>query len=306
MTAPLNPASLIPTDACLRLWRHVEANNNADLAAFQPLHIAGRRLGSVRPDKAQAAGLEPAGQGAWQLPGDPRDPAGVTAALDAAAERLLQAGVLPRLKGERYAVTPAWGQPHLGSADRAAVPVLGLPAYGLHIHGFTRRGPRPQDIALWIGLRAQDRDVAPGQLDTTVGGGQPAELTLLQNLAKEGREEAGLPPGLVAEARATGAIAYTRHDKQGLRVDTLFSFDLELPADFQPAPQDDEVECFRLLPVLEVLDILLATDRFKVNCALIVTDFLLRHGVLTPDLPGYAALCRGMHGRHPHDAGLLP
>lgn len=302
-----SPPTALPPDICLRLARHVDANNNADLAGFQPLWIAGRRLGSLSPRVAEM--LEAAGRLAriarpatgWSLRGDPATPAAITAALDGIAEALVAARVLPRLKGERYAVAALWGAERLGSCDRAAVPVLGLPAYGIHINGFTRLGPAPQDLRLWIGQRAADREVAPGKLDTMVGGGQPAELTLAENVVKEAAEEAGLTAERVRHARPTGAVTYTRHDSFGLRVDTLYSFDLELAPGEQPHPQDDEVACFHFYSAADVLEILAAGDSFKNNCALMVIDFLIRHGVLTPDMPGYAALCRGMHGRHPHD-----
>ena len=35
---------------------------------------------------------------------------------------------------------------------------------------------------------------------------------------------------------------------------------------------------------------------FKFNCALVVNDFLVRHGLIVPDHPDYVALLRGLHG----------
>ena len=38
------------------------------------------------------------------------------------------------------------------------------------------------------------------------------------------------------------------------------------------------------------------TDDFKFNCALVVIDFLIRHGLLTPDdEPDYLRLVSGLH-----------
>jgi hypothetical protein len=39
-----------------------------------------------------------------------------------------------------------------------------------------------------------------------------------------------------------------------------------------------------------------AGDDFKFNCALVVIDFLIRHGLIAPDHPDYVALVRGLHG----------
>ena len=42
------------------------------------------------------------------------------------------------------------------------------------------------------------------------------------------------------------------------------------------------------------------SDAFKQNSAVVVIDYLIRHGYLTPDdTPDYPALCRGIHRRHP-------
>ena len=37
-----------------------------------------------------------------------------------------------------------------------------------------------------------------------------------------------------------------------------------------------------------------AADEFKDNCNLVIADFLIRHGCLTPDMRGYLQLLRGL------------
>ena len=34
--------------------------------------------------------------------------------------------------------------------------------------------------------------------------------------------------------------------------------------------------------------------QYKENCGLVIIDWFLRHGYLTPDMPGYLALLRGL------------
>lgn len=50
---------------------------------------------------------------------------------------------------------------------------------------------------------------------------------------------------------------------------------------------DGEVEEFMLLPVEKVADLVNDTTDFKDNCNLVVIDFLIRHGYLTPECPEY-------------------
>jgi len=49
-----------------------------------------------------------------------------------------------------------------------------------------------------------------------------------------------------------------------------------------PQPNDSEVEQFYLWTVEEVQS-RLAAGEFKPNCALVMLDFFLRHGILTPE-----------------------
>ena len=73
----------------------------------------------------------------------------------------------------------------------------------------------------------------------------------------------------------------------------MFCYDLELPVDFIPTNTDGEVEEFTLWPIVELAEAVRDTLAFKFDCNLVLIDFLIRHGVLTPDNePDYVALCR--------------
>lgn len=41
---------------------------------------------------------------------------------------------------------------------------------------------------------------------------------------------------------------------------------------------DGEVESFKLIPVKQVAEIIRKTQFFKPNCAIVIIDFLFRHG----------------------------
>lgn len=57
-----------------------------------------------------------------------------------------------------------------------------------------------------------------------------------------------------------------------------------------PSPNDDEVSTFYLMSVKEVEKALLG-EKFKPNSALVMIEFLMRHGLLHPDKdPGYGEI----------------
>ena len=274
---------------------HLLTCNRHDLGGFRPLLAAGTRIGWVRRALARRLGDFP------QVFAFESDAVTLSPALDgfesrsqAMAEvvgRLVDSGDIAKLRREIYPVLARWGTPPLLSIDRGATTVFGIQTFGIHVNGFVRTA---DGIEMWIGRRAGDRTVAPGKLDNLVGGGQPIGLTLAENLVKEAEEEAGLDPDAALRARPVGAIGYTMEVPAGLKRDVLFNYDLELPADFVPRNQDGEVAAFYRWPLAEVAARVRDTDDFKFNVALVVIDFLIRHGHLTPDEPDYLALVGGL------------
>ena len=214
-----------------------------------------------------------------------------TAAVDVVVRSLFEDGILTGHRGEPYPVGGKWGGPHAFEIERAAAPFFGTRAYGVHINGYVRK---ENGIHMWIGRRADDRPVCPGELDNMIAGGQPVTLSLRENVIKEAREEAGVPPGLAVQAIPVGAITYTMENEIGLKPDIIFCWDLELPADFMPVNADGEIAEFRLLPAADVMEIVDTTFDFKFNCNLVNIDFFIRHGVLRPEHPDYEELLRGL------------
>jgi len=203
-------------------------------------------------------------------------------------------GLYAKQRNELYAVKARWSDTSAFTLDRALVAGFGVRAYGVHINGFVRRGG---DIALWIGTRATDREVEPGKLDNMVAGGQPAHLSLSVNLIKECAEEADIGADLARTARPTGVISYAFTTAGGLKADTLFCYDLELPGHIIPRNTDGEITRFDLMPLAEVLTLVRDTTRFKFNVNLVILDFAIRHGYLNPDRePDFERIISGLHG----------
>jgi 8-oxo-dGTP pyrophosphatase MutT (NUDIX family) len=201
-------------------------------------------------------------------------------ALAGAVPNLVASGLFRAGTGEMYGVRNEWSAPASLLMDRMHVPSFGVCAYGVHLNGFVTKA---DGVYLWIGTRASDRIVEPGKLDNMVAGGQPANLSIDENLVKEAREEAGLPAELARTARAASAISYCFETPNGLRNDTLFCYDLEMPANIIPRNTDGEISGFELMSLRDALGLVRETDRFKFNVNLVIIDFAMRVGALTPE-----------------------
>lgn len=218
-----------------------------------------------------------------------------TEALANITPDLIASGLFREGTGEMYGVKNDWTVPALFLMDRMHVPGFGVRAYGVHLNGFVTKA---DGIYLWIGRRAADRIVEPGKLDNMVAGGQPANLSISENLVKEAGEEAGLLAELTRTARAASFISYCFETPNGLRNDTLFCYDLEMPADTIPRNTDGEISGFELMSLSDVLDLVRETDRFKFNVNLVIIDFAMRLGALTPDkTSGYEKIATELRQR---------
>jgi hypothetical protein len=80
----------------------------------------------------------------------------------------------------------------------------------------------------------------------------------------------------------------------------LFVFDLDIPADFTPRNTDGEIAEFQLMPARDIVARVRESDDFKFNVNLVIIDFALRNGLITPDdEPDYVAIVTGL--RQPLD-----
>ncbi len=185
---------------------------------------------------------------------------------------------------------------------------------------------RGSDMRIWVPRRSRTKHTFSGMLDNTVAGGTAVGEAPLTCLVREAAEEAGLPAELVrTRAVACGALAYfyVREARAGgetglFQPECEYVYDLELgsgnssssgtsgvtaaaaaaaAADVQPRPNDDEVESFSLYSVAEVCAAL-GRGEFKPNCASVMIDFLIRHGILTPENePDYIEIQTRLHRR---------
>lgn len=269
---------------------HFNYAHNSDLKQWTPWYHADALIGYANR-KFKERGIN---FGLWQETDNglviPDQSEGELSQLFARfAKQTYEEGLLWSWVGELFPVKASVTDPTRFVMERTLTAPLGCLTFGVHLNGYvrTKRG-----IELWVAKRAQSKSTFPGKLDNIVAGGQPAGLSLFENLIKECFEEAGISKTQAKESVATGAISYRHTDGRGLKRDLLYCYDLELPDSFVPVCQDGEVDSFERLPIDEVLTIIKTSDEFKYNCNLIIIDFAIRHGVLTGDnTPEYAELC---------------
>ncbi|KAI0121108.1 NUDIX hydrolase domain-like protein [Xylariales sp. AK1849] len=196
--------------------------------------------------------------------------------------------VLCRRRSENFAIVGGrYDAPIF--VQRFATALFGLTTRGAHLVAYTR-APGEMDMKIWIARRSAHLYTYPDMLDVTVGGGIKSGVSASETIIEEAAEEASLPAALIRQRmRSRGAISHMGltgrgfPGEQGLVTpDYIYVYDIELPGDVIPHPHDDEVSSFELMTVDQVKAALLRED-FKPDSGAVLIDFLIRHGVITPD-----------------------
>lgn len=226
----------------------------------------------------------------------------------------------PILKSWRNELWPVYGRNKelMFSMERASMGLFGTTRYGVHLNAFIRRqdDSSKYDFRIWVPRRSATKSTYPSMLDNAVAGGLMTNEDPFECVIREADEEASLPEHVVrmnAEEVSTITYIYITDERAGGEAGLIYPecqwvYDLELPADESvvPEPKDGEVESFSLRTVEEIQE-QLAQGLWKPNCAVVMLDFLVRHGIYTPENePHYDAILDRAH-RHiafpgPHQA----
>ncbi len=253
------------------LRRHFDFCNNIRLPAGRlPFYLADQQVGWIDPEILPAL---------TEMAGIAINPAGVSLANPAALADIAHALAVQghyTFRDEAFDVCAEIGAEPITTIDRGALPAFGIAAVGVHVNGLVRRS---DGLHLWVARRAANKLLDPGKLDHLVAGGVSAGMTPFETLIKEAGEEAAIGADLAGQAVLQGRITYTMMRDEGLRRDTLFCYDLELPEDFSPVAADGEVEAFELWPISEVVRYVAETDEFKFNVNLVLIDLFERLGL---------------------------
>jgi 8-oxo-dGTP pyrophosphatase MutT (NUDIX family) len=274
---------------------HIRVCNDHDPARYLPFSAAGSRVGWVARDFAPRLksfpGVFSIAPNAIALRGDLADFDARTAAMKSVTDALRADGTVTAWRDEFYAVAPRFGAEPLFRVERAAAPLFGVTSLGVHLNGIVRDGAA---LKMWVSRRSATKATYPNELDNLCAGGISFGHGVRDTLIKEANEEASIPPHLAERAMPASAITYCCERDGGLRPDILFVYDVELPADFTPKPNDGESAGFELWPIERVMETVRGSFDFKFNCNLVIIDYLIRQGLIGPGEPDYLALVTGL------------
>jgi 8-oxo-dGTP pyrophosphatase MutT (NUDIX family) len=152
--------------------------------------------------------------------------------------------------------------------ERAAYRFFGLRSHAVHVNGFTADG------FLWCGRRSLSKPTDPGMLDNIAAGGLPVGESLQSCGVREMAEEAGLSADLAMTARPNGYVTTCRSVARGWHHETLWVYNLVVPADVQPVNQDGEVAEFSLLSPQQVVQAI-AAKRMTVDASCVIAHAVL-------------------------------
>lgn len=221
-----------------------------------------------------------------------------TAVLERFTNVLLDCKVISYLHSDRYPITDpiaAHGNT-LATVNRNAAPYLGVTSIGVHLLCYVKKD---DTISLWLAQRAANKSHHALLWDPTVAGGQPASMGLFDNVMKEAGEEAGIPAEIVAKnAVATGCLSQMTCKTDGtcMKQSLYYIWDMQVSGDFVPEAADGEVAQFELCSTEQLEYDVREGTRLRPAMILVVTDFLIRHGIITPDKePDYANILAAMH-----------
>ena len=218
-----------------------------------------------------------------------------TTAMRAATHHLIDNALIKKQHGDLFPIAAAWNAEQLCVVDRNAAPYFGVTSVGVHLHCYCRT---EAGLQLWVAQRALDKSTYPGLWDPTVAGGQPAHLGLRENMIKEAGEEAGIDASLAERAVSTGVLSQmtSKADGSCLKQSLYFVWELEVGADWEPSAADGEVARFERWDMARLEREVREGDLLRPAMNLVMTDFLLRHGRITPDSePDYEQLIAVMH-----------
>lgn len=227
-----------------------------------------------------------------------------TSLIKETLERARDREIFKVLKGWRNELYPVLGMSGEVTMERAGSALFGINTYGVHMTAYVRDGDH---INIWVPRRASNKSTYGGMLDNTVAGGIGNGEKQFECMVREAEEEASFPEALIRKhAKLCGTVSYffIRDSNAGgetelLQPECQFVYDLELGPDIVPKPNDDEVEDFQLWGV-EKVQMAIAEGQFKPNCALVLLDFFIRHGILTPDNEvNYAEIVSRLHRKLP-------
>lgn len=198
--------------------------------------------------------------------------------------------VLQGWRDEQYTIYGTEGS-ILFTLERAACGLFGLATYGAHLNAYIP-ATSEEPLKMWCPRRAMTKATYPGMLDNSVAGGISNGMSAYETIIKESDEEASIPENIARKhIKGAGAISYiyvdgsVQHGAGWIQPEVQYVYDLALigeHADMKLKPNDGESDDFELWPI-DLVQEEMRKGHFKPNCAAVIIDFMIRHGLITPE-----------------------
>lgn len=156
--------------------------------------------------------------------------------------------------------------------ERALLSMFGFPAYGVHMNGWKIKNGGFQFL---MAKRSKNVRNFMGLYDNLVGGGQPSDISIIENLKKESLEEANLNNDQLSNVKFSTPIKYVHTQNNNFSPAVIFSYDLEITHLNSIKNNDGEIESFHYFTTFEIFE-LLSKKLIKPNCILPILDFLVK------------------------------
>jgi 8-oxo-dGTP pyrophosphatase MutT (NUDIX family) len=259
-------------DRLERLWQACRRHANEPIPAhWLPLVLDGQNCGWLDPDTARCLLRPPTlfeqDAGRLVLVSNPNDLAARSQAMNGAAQRLHEAGIVREWRSELLDVTTGSGRT-VATIERSACRALGIETRSIQLNAF-----RP-DGSLVVARRAAHKLSDPNRWDNLAGGMIAAGERDDQALAREAYEEAGLRLSNLPVTRGA-RLRVQRMVAEGLMIETVQVFDVRLPADYVPVNMDGEVAGFEDSSVQAAVDAIERGD-FTLQASMAILDALRR------------------------------
>lgn len=194
----------------------------------------------------------------------------ITTRLNQLAQVMRQQGLAGAWRDEQLAVRNQQGE-KIATIERGAVRPLGIATRAVHLIGMGKDG------AIWVQQRADDKATNPGMWDTLMGGMVSASDELLDALARETWEEAGLRVADLLNVQHGGHVDFARPSDEaegrGYMQERIDWFCAEVPAAMHPVNQDGEVQRFELIDE-EMVEDWLVQGRFTPEASMMLAAYL--------------------------------
>ncbi|KAL4228799.1 hypothetical protein ACF0H5_011839 [Mactra antiquata] len=182
-------------------------------------------------------------------------------------------------RNETYPIYYTFHESALLHMERSGCALFGVIQYGVHINGYTYKNG---EMMMWIGRRSKTKQTYPNMLDNMCAGGLASGLGVTECAIKECQEEGSVDDESLTKLKPVGSVSYCFRDKRGILPEQQFVYDLEVSPSFIPKNADGEMQNFSLFTVKEIQDLIIAGE-FKPNCAMVIINFLIRHGYMNAD-----------------------